>query len=169
MIIRTRPNNKIIIHCILVTLVIGILIYYIEINTPFLLFLIGFLLLTLLLNRTTYLNLKDGKLIITKTIFLFIPTLQLSIDLNRIDKLTIIDTRNKDDEDVRLYVDFEAGIIVDILTGTYFYKPTFTLFVSLEQNKVTEIEINTQKKDMTKFKKELKKLITANSFDFAVL
>ena len=169
MIIRTRPNNKIIIHCILVTLVIGILIYYFQINTPFLLFLIGFLLLTLILNRTTYLNLKDGKLIITKTMFLFIPTLQLSIDLNKIDKLTIIDTRNKNDDDVRLYVDFEAGIIVDILTGTYFYKPTFTLFVSLEQNKVTEIEINILKKDMTKFKKELKKLITAKSKEFAVL
>ncbi|MDA3952715.1 MAG: hypothetical protein PF485_03645 [Bacteroidales bacterium] len=153
---RTRPNNKIIFHWILVMLVTGLLVYNIEINTICFLILITLFLLTLILNRTTYINIKGGKLIITKKAFLFISTFQLSIDINKIDELTISDCRDNIHEENRLFVDFEAVVIVDILTGTYYYKPTYTLNISSAQNNLTEIEINTQRKDIIKIKQVLK-------------
>ena len=157
---RTVPNKKIIFHWILVISVIGLLVSYIEINTTWVLILISFFVLTLILNRTTYLNLKNGQLIISKKSFLVIPTFKLSIDLNKIDKFTMIDSRDDNYEDTRMFVDFEAGIIVDILTGIYFYKPTYTLIIASGQNNLTEIKINTQKKDVIKIEQELKKNTT---------
>ncbi len=152
---RTGVSTKIIFHWMLVILITGSLLYYIEINTKGFLIIIGLLLLTLILNRTTYLKLKNGRLIITKKNFLFIPTFKLSVDINKLDNLTIIDYRNSIPEDARWFVDFEAVIIVDILTGTYFYKPTNKLIIDLGQNNLVEIEINTQRK--RKIRQELKK------------
>ncbi|MCD4835096.1 MAG: hypothetical protein K8R31_14960 [Bacteroidales bacterium] len=155
---RAEVSTKIIFHWILMILIIGLLAYFIEINTIVFSILISLFLLTLILNRTTYLNLKNGQLIITKKNFLFIPTFKLSIDINKIDKLTIINYRNSIPEYTRRFVDFEAVIIVEILTGTYFYKPTNKLIIDLGQNNLIEIEINVQRK--RKIKQKLKKKLT---------
>ena len=152
---KTGTSTKIIFHWILVTLMIVLMLYYIEINPFGFLIIIGLLLLTLILNRTSYLNIKDGRLIITKKNFLFIPTFKLSIDSNKVDNLSIIDYRDSTRENTRLFADFKTKVIVDILTGTYFYKPTNKLVIDLGQNNLNEIEINTQRR--RKIKQELKK------------
>ncbi len=153
---RAGVSTKIIFHWILVILIIGLLAYFIEMATIVFSILIGLFLLTLILNRTTYLNLKDAQLIITKKNFLFIPTFKLSVDINKLDNLIIIDYRNSIPEDACWFMDFEAVIIVEILTGTYFYKPANKLIIDLGQNNPIEIEINTQRK--RKIKQELKKI-----------
>ena len=153
---KTGPSTKILFHWILVFSIIALLLYY-DINKIGLAMLIGFLLLTLIFNQATFLNLKNGKLIITKKNFLFISTFQLSIDLDKTVELTIIDYRENNPENLSSIVDFEAVILVDILTGTYFYKPTNKLVIELTQNNFTEVEINTRRKDIIRIKQVLKK------------
>lgn len=152
---KTRPNNKIVMHWIIVTPIIGLLLTFIKINTIGFTILIGLLFLTLVLNRTTYINVKNDFLLITKNHFLFFPTFRFSINLNLIENITIMDA-GADIPGTDSVSDFDTALLIDLLTGIYFYKPRFKVSILSKQKKLTEIEINTSKSDLLKIKAAIK-------------
>lgn len=72
-------------------------------------------------NRITYLKLKADTLLITKTNFLFVPTYKFLINLNDIVRLPLTDYRDIHINNFRKYVEFEAVVVVEALTGIQFY------------------------------------------------
>ena len=155
---KTKLNHKIIFHWVFILSLIGLLIYYIE-NKSILYTIVSFLIMTLIFNRTTYLKLKSDSLLITKTNFLFIPTSKVLFNINDIKSLSLTDYRDIDVYNSRKYAEFEAVVIVEIITGIFFYKPNYKLVVYLTQNKRIELEINSRKKDIIKIIMDLQKLI----------
>ncbi len=137
-------------------LVIGLSVYYIE-NKFILYTTVSFLIMTFIFNRATYLKLKNDSLLITKTNFLFIPTFKSLINVSDIKNLSLIDYRNINANNSRKYAEFEAVVIVKLITGTFFYKPNYKLIVDLTQNKRIELEINSQRKDILIIIRDLKK------------
>ncbi len=155
---KTRPNNKIIFHWVLTATMLGLLLFYIE--NKFMLYLISsIIILSLLLNRITYLRINDKSLLIAKTIFLFIPTFKSSINLKDVKKLSLIDYRDIEIKNSRKYPEFEAVVVVEAITGTLFYKPDYILEIDLLQNKRVEIEINAHRKGVNKIMRLLQKQI----------
>lgn len=151
--IKTRPNNSIIFHWILVIILIVILIINIQINVFGFLIMIGLLLLTLILNRTIILYLENNKLKIVKKNFLFIPTFTKVLDLDSIDNIDLEEYINK-----AFYPSlfFKWELFISFIGGLLFYLPRFKLLISSNQ-KVEEIEINTSRKDFESFESRLGK------------
>ncbi|MFO7829733.1 MAG: hypothetical protein R6V23_14005 [Bacteroidales bacterium] len=155
---KTKPDNKIIIHWILITALLGVLLYYIE-NKSILYLTGSLIILSLIFNRITYLKLKADSILITKNNFLFVPTYKFLINLNDITRLSLIDYRDIEINNSRKYSEFEAVVIVEAITGTLFYKPNFILVIDLIPNKRVEFEINADRKSMLKLITVLQKQI----------
>ncbi len=155
---KTRPNNKIIFYWILVLTLIGLLFFYIE-NKPILYITGSFIVLTLIFNRVSYLKLKTDSLLIAKTSFLIIPTFKFLIKTNDIINLSLIDYKDIRINDSRKYAEFEAVVLIEIITGTLFYKPNYKLIIDLTKNKRVEFDINSRKKDVLKIIGDLQKQI----------
>jgi len=99
-------------------------------------------------NRITYLKLKADTLLITKTNFLFVPTYKFLINLNDIVRLPLTDYRDIHINNFRKYVEFEAVVVVEALTGALFYKPNFILIIDLIDHKRVEFEFNSDRNSM---------------------
>ena len=160
MIAKTKPANIIIFHWILIIISIGLL-YYITDNKAIIYSVAIYFILSLIFNGVTYLKLKEDRIIITRTCFLFIPISKLSVNINDIVKLSLIDCRDIREKESRRYLDFEANVIVDIITGSYFYKPIYILAINLVQNKKIELEINSPRKDTLRITSNLQEQIKA--------
>lgn len=158
MIMKTRPNNKIIFYWILALTLIGLLFFYTE-NKPILYITGSFIVITLIFNRVSYLKLKADKLLLTKNSFLFIPTFKFLINTDDITSLSLIDFKHLRINDSRKYAEFEAVVIVEALTGTLFYKPNYKLIINLTHNRRVELELNSCKKDVLKIIGDLQKQI----------
>ncbi|MDA3953373.1 MAG: hypothetical protein PF485_06985 [Bacteroidales bacterium] len=155
---KTRPNNKIIFYWILALTLIGLLFFYIE-NKPILYITSSFIVLTLIFNRVSYLKLKADSLLIAQTSFLIFPTFKFLINTNDIINLSLIDYKDIRINDSRKYAEFEAVVVIEIITGTLFYKPNYKLVIDLTQNKRVEFDINSRKKDVLKIIGDLQKQI----------
>jgi hypothetical protein len=155
---KTRPNNKIIFYWILALTLIGLLFFYIE-NKPILYITSSFIVLTLIFNRVSYLKLKADSLLIAQTSFLIFPTFKFLINTNDIINLSLIDYKDIRINDSRKYAEFEAVVVIEIITGTLFYKPNYKLVIDLTQNKRVEFDINSRKKDVLKILGDLQKQI----------
>ena len=149
---RTRINNKIIIHWILVIIISVSLFLFIEINEQLLGILIGLSITTLIFNQTTHLYLKENQFRILKTNFLFFPSFRRSFDLATLREISIVDY-NEDE-----LIDFEGAIIPKILTGSFFYEPKYKLNIITNNKDVIELKVNIEKNDMLKMNRELKNI-----------
>jgi len=149
--IKTRPNNSIIFHWVLVIVLIVILIIKIRINVFGFLVMIGLLLLTLIINRTTYLYLEKDKLKIVKKNFLFIPTFSRTIDLDLIETIEIEEYIN---ESFYPSLFFEWALFISFIGGLLFYLPRFKLSITSNQE-IEEIEINTRRKEFISIESKL--------------
>ncbi|MFK5856483.1 MAG: hypothetical protein QM503_10160 [Bacteroidota bacterium] len=154
--IKTRPNNSIIFHWILVIVLIIILIINIQINVFGFSIIIGLLLLTLIINRTTYICFEKNKLKIIKKNFLFIPTYTKTVEL---DSIVILELEEYINEISFSRATIELELFISFLGGFFFYLPRFKLSINSNQ-KIEEIEINTSRKEISvlelKLKHELK-------------
>ena len=155
---KTIPSIKIILHWILVVIVSVLLLYYIE-NKSILCISLCLLIMSLIFNRTVYLILKTDSLLLIKTNFLFIPTFKLSFKIDDIISLSLIDYKYIDISNSRKNVEFEAVVIVEVITGTFFYKPNYKLTIDLTQNKRIELELNSHRKDTLKILTDLQSQI----------
>jgi len=115
--------------------------------------------MSLIFNRTVYLILKTDSLLLIKTNFLFIPTFKLSFKIDDIISLSLIDYKYIDISNSRKNVEFEAVVIVEVITGTFFYKPNYKLTIDLTQNKRIELELNSHRKDTLKILTDLQSQI----------
>jgi len=155
---KTIPSIKIILHWILVVIVSVLLLYYVE-NKSILCISLCLLIMSLIFNRTVYLILKTDSLLLIKTNFLFIPTFKLSFKIDDIISLSLIDYKYIDISNSRKNVEFEAVVIVEVITGTFFYKPNYKLTIDLTQNKRIELELNSHRKDTLKILTDLQSQI----------
>ena len=146
--IRTRLSNKAIFHWIFIIIVSGLLFNSQNRSVTYLI--ISFIVLTLIFNRITYLKLKADSLVITKNNIFFVPTDKFFINLNDITKLSLIDSRDIQLNNSGKYLEFEAVVVVEVLTGTLFYKPDFILIIDFIDNKRVESELNSDRGSMLK-------------------
>lgn len=155
---KTKPSIKIILHWILVVIVLVLLLYYAE--NKFILYIsVCMLIMSLIFNKTVYLKLKTDSLLVIKTNFLFIPTYKLLIKIDDIINLSLTDYKYVDVNDSRKDVEFEGVVIVEIITGTFFYNPNYKLTIDLTQNKRIELELNSHRKDTLKIMTDLQSQI----------
>jgi hypothetical protein len=156
--LKLGPNLKIIFHWTIVIIFIGLLISLFELNPNLSLILIGFLLLSIGLNKTTYIKLSDKNLTIIKKNLLFITTFKKQFDLKTIKKIWIKEL-SIDDSPFRYNSDY---IGFKIVIGTAFYNPRFLLKSESNDNEIIEIPINTQKVDIKKLSIRLEKAFKAD-------
>ena len=135
---------------------IGVLLWFIEVNTFGFSILIGLLLLTLILNRTTFIQIENVALKISKRNFLFFPSYQFTIELDSIKAITFQDKGVNIPGMEVISTDFEGALIIDLLTGAYFYRPRFIVSIHSKQDKITEIKLNTAKSEVMKLEGWLK-------------
>lgn len=149
---RTKPHIKIIIHWILIVVINTILLTYLYVNLTGFLILAGIFLLSLIFNRTTIFIVKDEKLTIRKNNLLVLPFFERSFRLEEIDKFQVMDlglTLPGGDTGF----DFDAMLILELFTGSYFYKPRYKIRVCLKQKEDFETEVNISKNEIEKIKK----------------
>lgn len=135
---------------------IGVLLWFIEVNTFGFSILIGLLLLTLILNRTTFIQIENGALKISKRNFLFFPSYQFTIELDSIKEIRFQDKGVNIPGMETISTDIEGALLIDLLTGAYFYRPRFILSIHSKQEKLTEIKVNTSKSEIMKVEGWLK-------------
>lgn len=152
--LKLGVNVKIIFHWIMVVPVIILLILNISINTFAFSILLTFFILTLGLNRTSYLRLNHERLIIIEKNFLILKTFEKSINFNDINALTI-----KDNGPDIISADPVSGgygdTILKLLTGYIFYSPGCCIQAVYKSGNREEVWVNTQKGEMNKLIKRL--------------
>jgi len=118
---------------------------------------IGLLTLTLIFNRTTFINFDKSILTIQKRNFLLIQTFKQKIDIMKIDKFEIEEFINESffPGDIS---SFGSGHLVGLFTGLYFYLPRFKIIIS-EGDIIRDIEINTGRKDFKVLESKLKEIL----------
>ena len=82
----TKPNNKILLHSLLIGILIILMIFYIE-NKSVRYVVASIIFINIMLNETTHLRLTSSKLQIHRNILLIIPTFRYTIRLKDIRKL----------------------------------------------------------------------------------
>jgi len=159
--LKTRPDNKIIIHWILSISVSIILLLFIP-NKPVMYLFVSLINMSLIFNSSSYLKLNRDSLLITKNNFLFIPTQKTLINLSDITNLSLMDYRPFDINNCRKHVEFEAVVIVEAMTGSLFYKPNYILVIDLLQDKRLEFELNSDTKNVLTIVSFLQNSLTHN-------
>ncbi|NOQ28429.1 MAG: hypothetical protein GQ564_23950 [Bacteroidales bacterium] len=147
-------NVKLAIHSISVLILSFILIYFIDINTNWLIVIISSLLITLVINQTTFLSLKNEQLVVIKKVLIFIPVFKRRIKLPEINELSFYKNVMND-------VDFEGAIISKIIIGSYFYESNYGFFVKYN-NKAYESDIHLSESKIESLKSELKNKLGDN-------
>ncbi|HLN72122.1 MAG TPA: hypothetical protein VK205_02430 [Prolixibacteraceae bacterium] len=147
-------NVKIIAHWIIVVSIMILLMWNISINVfAFSIFLVFFI-LTLSLNRTSFIKLTDDRLEIVKKNFLFISTFRKRIEFRELTELNIIDNRIDnliEDPIIGGYGD----TLIKLLTGTFFYTPRYNLLAVFKSGERLDVWVNTQRFEMKKLIKQL--------------
>jgi hypothetical protein len=100
--------------------------------------------------------LTSNELIIKKNNLLVIPFYQKRINLNDIQKVVFIDHGIIVPGESTNFA-INGVIVLEILTGVFFYTPRFSLAISIKDKKDFEIHINISKKEVERFKKQLTK------------
>jgi len=143
---KTKPNNKILFHHFLITILIIPLVFYIE-NKSLRYVVISFILLNLLLNETTHLKLTTNKLEIYRNILFVIPTFRYTIKVKDITGIHLLNYKHVY-QDSLSNINFEASVITKIITGPLFYKADNILVIDLYKNKKLVSEINSNERSV---------------------
>ena len=148
-------NVKIMAHWIIVVPIMILLIWNISVNVFAFSILLVFFVLTLSLNRTSFLQLTNDRLVIVKKNFLFISTFRKSIEFSEITELNIMDNGPNiiiADPIIGGYGD----TLLKLLTGSIFYTPRHQILAIFKSGQILDVWVNTQKFEMNKLITQLK-------------
>lgn len=154
-------NVKIMVHWIIVVPIITILIWNISVNIFAFSILLVFFILTLSLNRTSFLQLTHDRLVIVKKNFLFIRTFKKSIEFSEITELNIMDNGPNIIIANPIIGGYEDTLL-KLLTGSIFYTPRHQILAVFKSGQILDIWVNTQKFEMKKLIKQLKTMPNLN-------
>ena len=147
-------NVKIIFHWMIVVPIIILLILNISTNTFAFSILLVFFILSLGLNRTSYLQLNHERLIIIKKNFLILKTFKKSINFNDLNELSIMDN-GPDNISADPVTKSYGDTLLKLLTGYLFYSPRHCIQAASKSGEREDVWVNTQKFEMNKLIKRL--------------
>lgn len=151
--LKLGVNVKIIFHWMIVVPIIVLLILNFSVNAFAFSILLVFFILTLGLNRASYLQLTNERLVIIKKNFLFIKTFEKNLEFNEIEELCILDNGPYMPDS---FLGNYGNILLELFTGFIFYVPRHQIRAIYKSGQTDEVWVNTQKFEMNKLLKHLK-------------
>ena len=151
--LRLGVNVKIIFHWMIVVPIIVLLILNFSVNAFAFSILLVFFILTLGLNRASYLQLTNDRLVIIKKNFLFIKTFEKSLEFKEIQELRILDNGPYMPDS---FLGNYGSILLELFAGIVFYAPRHQIRAVYKSGHTEEVWVNTQKFEMNKLIKQLK-------------
>jgi CRISPR/Cas system-associated endonuclease Cas1 len=167
-IFKTSINPRIYFHWIFLIVLVSIILYHFNSNPIGLSIIILLLISTLLVNPISYISLGENEIILEKTYgFLYSKKEKISLnDLKRIHCVSL--GTSVSDGGWVLTGNYEASVIIHILTGSYFYQKTYELEFYNETQQLVKggYSVNISRNQLLKFIDEFKENKTNSTFSF---